>query len=149
MSIKNESQFIGVHVVAKFFLSKAPDGTYNCISRSLGKFSVVDKAHSSVVQCQDVWVCKIVKEIRPGQNSGAFVLLPVEKIEIERVRKIIPGFYNTQNHGKAICVVPNTDPSDCWMLSKATRSIFAKKHYAVIVPIMYEHKQAESQAACG
>ena len=143
---ESTSYFDGVYVVAKFFMSKAPDGTFNCISRSLGKFSIIDRSFAGKVSCQDVWICKIMREIKPGQNSGAFVLRPIEKIEIEKVRKIIPGFYEIQVVGRAVCIIPNTDPADCWMLSKATRQIFAKKHYAVIVPIAYNERGEQRQA---
>lgn len=148
ISDESTSYFDGVYVVAKFFMSKAPDGSFNCISRSLGKFSIIDRAFAGTVNCQDVWLCKVMRELKPGQNNGAFVLRPIEKVPIDKVRKIIPGFYDVQTIGKAVCIVPNTDPSDCWMLSKATRQIFARRHYAVIVPIAYnEIKKPESEPA--
>jgi len=146
LSDESTAYFDGVYVVAKFFLSKAPDGTMNCISRSLGKFSIIDRSFEGKVACQDVWVCKIIRELKPGLNNGAFVLRPIERVEVDRIRKIIPGFYEVQPVGKAVCIIPNTDPNDCWMLSKATRQIFAKRHYAVIVPIAYnEVRKLESE----
>ena len=131
------SVFEGVYVVAKFFLSKAPDGKLNCISRSLGKFSIIDRKYSGIVENQDFWVCKIIKEIKPAQNNGAFVLKPIEKILPNRIRKIIPGFYDFHTANNAALVKPNTDPADYWMLSSVTRKIFNKKYYAVVVPIAY------------
>lgn len=110
----------------------------NCISRTLGKFSIVDHDHKSKVQAKDIWLCQIVKEIHPGQNKGAFILRPVEKIDPENIRKIIPGFYNIQTINRAAIITPNTDPNDFWLLSKATRQIFSKKYYAVVVPIQYQ-----------
>jgi len=135
-----KSIFEGVYVVAKFFLSKAPDGKLNCISRTLGKFAVIDRRYEGVVENQEFWVCKIVKEIKPTKNNGAFILKPVEQIKPERIRKIIPGFYEFHPVGEAALIVPNTDPADCWMLAANTRKIFAKKYYAVVVPVAYaEH----------
>lgn len=135
--LRKKSAFLGVHVVAKFFLSKAPDGKLNCISRSLGKFAILDRNYDNVVENQEFWVSKIVKEIKPGENNGAFILRPVEKIPTNRVRKIIPGFYDFHTTGNAAMVVPNTDPADFWVLSTSTRRIYAKKYYAVVVPIAY------------
>jgi hypothetical protein len=135
-----KSLFENIYVVAKFFMSKAPNGSLNCISRTLGKFSIVDHAFQGKVDHQDIWVCRVTREIKPGQNSGAFVLMPIEKVDPVKIRKIIPGFYDLQKAGKAALVVPNTEPNALWMLSKATRQIFAKKYYAVIVPIAYVGK---------
>ena len=144
-----QSRYECLYVVAKFYLSKAPDGKLNCISRTLGKFSILDRADEESVDNQDVWICKILREIKPNKNSGAFVLRPLEKIDPnKRIRKIIPGFFDVQDVGGAALVVPNTDPADCWMLSKGTREIFAKKYYAVIVPIAYsEEIAAKAKAA--
>lgn len=132
------SPFAGVQVVAKWFFSKAPDGTMQCISRTLGKFSVLERqpdGSPSTVENYSVWVCEIVKEIRPGQNNGAFILRPIKKIDPSGIRKLIPGFYDLSIRDKVAVIKPNSDPEDYWMLSKATRQIFSKKYNAVIVPI--------------
>ena len=133
--------FENIYVVAKFFMSKAPNGQIYCVSRTLGKFSLIDNKFTGKVEDQDVWVCKITKELKPGQNSGAFILMPIKRIEDPntQVRKIIPGFYDFQKVGKAALVRPNTDPKDYWVLSKITRQLF-KKYYAVIVPIAFQEK---------
>lgn len=141
---KNRSIFEGVYILAKFYLSKSPDGKMNCISRSLGKFSIVDRDYDGTINDQDIWVCKIVKEIQPRQNSGAFVLRPIERVDVDKVKKIIPGFYDAQPMGRAISIIPNTDPHDYWMLSKSTRKIFSRKYYAVVVPIAYKQKEEEN-----
>jgi hypothetical protein len=135
------SVFEGVHVVAKFYLSKSPSGDLKCISRTLGKFSILDRNFIGDVEDQDVWVCRIVREINVGRNQGTFILHPVEKVDMEQVRKIIPGFYDIRPYEHAVSIVPNSDPQDFWMLSSATRKIFSKKYYAVIVPIAYVPKQ--------
>jgi len=134
----DRSVFEGVFVVAKFYLSKAPNGKMHCISRTLGKFSILDRNFSGEVNDQDIWVCKIVKEISPGKNQGTFVLHPLELINMDQVKKIIPGFYDARPIGRAISIVPNSDPQDFWMLSSGTRKIFSNKYYAVVVPIAYQ-----------
>lgn len=134
---RERSIFEGVYVVAKFYLSKAPNGKVNCISRSLGKFSILDRNFNGEVSNQDIWVCRIVREINPGRSQGTFILFPLEHIHIDQVKKIIPGFYDARPIGRAISIVPNTDPGDFWMLSSGTRKIFSKRYYAVVVPIAY------------
>jgi hypothetical protein len=143
MSKQDLSPFVNCYVVCKFFMSKAPNGTVNCISRTLGKFGIIEKNTNKKVEHQDIWVCKIVREIKPGSNHGAFVLRPLEKISPDDLRKLIPGFYEVQEAcgGKAAFAIPNTEPMQFWMLSRTTRQIFSKKNYAVVVPIQYQEKQ--------
>lgn len=138
-----KSRYEGLYVVAKFFLSKAPDGKLNCISRTLGKFSILNTCDEDRVDDQDVWVCKILRELKPNAKGGAFVLKPLEKIDADkRIRKIIPGFYDVREDYGAVLLLPNTDPADYWILSKGTREIFSKKYHTVIVPITYSEELA-------
>ena len=144
----SHSVFEEVYVVAKFYKSKAPSGDMGFISRSLGKLAVIDKQYHGMVQEREIWICQIVKETRTGENNGVFVLRPVERIESDQIRKVIPGFYEVQQIGKAALISPNTDPDAKWILSRSTRRMFAKKYHAVIVPIRYQEKQ-EKVAANG
>jgi hypothetical protein len=138
---KDRSIFEGVYTLAKFYLSRSPQGKMNCISRTLGKFSIVDRNFDGTINDQDIWVCKIVREISPRENVGAFILQPIELVEPDRIKKIIPGFYDAQPMGKVISIIPNTDPHDYWMLSKNTRKIFNKRYHAVVVPIAYKENK--------
>jgi len=140
---RDRSIFEGVYTLAKFYLSRSPNGNMNCISRSLGKLSIIDREFDGSINDQDIWVCKILKEIQPRKNAGAFVLKPIERVEPDKVKKIIPGFYDAQPMGKVISIIPNTDPHDYWMLSKSTRKIFSKKYHAVVVPIAYKEIKKE------
>lgn len=142
--MSDRSTFEGLYVIAKFYMSKAPDGVVHCISRTLGKLSIIDAAQSNRVQHKEVWVCRIQKEIKPGLNRGAFILEAIKKVEDPeaQIRKIIPGFYDLQAVGKAAMVRPNSDPDAFWMLSKVTRQIFSNKYYAVVVPIDYQEEVA-------
>lgn len=132
--------FDGLYVVAKFYLSRHPSGVYRCISRSLGKFSIVDKDFQGKVEHKEVWVCRITREIRPGENSAAFVLMPIKKLDnpSDQLRKLIPGFYEVLPKQGAALIIPQQDPEAYWILSRTTRSLFTN-YYAVIVPI--EHKE--------
>jgi len=142
---KESSIFEGVYTLAKFYLSRSPEGKMNCISRTLGKFSIVDREFEGTINDQDIWICKIIKEIKPRQNNGAFVLRPIELVDPDNVKKIIPGFYDAQPMGKVISIMPNLDPSDYWMLSRNTRKIFSKKYYAVVVPIAYKNRNEDDE----
>lgn len=135
----NSSPFEGIYVVAKFYLSRHPDGSYRYISRTLGKFSIVDREFKGTMEHKDVWVCRISREIRPGKGIAAFVLMPIKKIKnpSSELRKLIPGYYDIYPQNGAALVIPNQDPSAFWVMSKITRSLFSG-YYAIVVPIQYE-----------
>ena len=138
---QGESPFQGLYVVAKFYYSKAPDGGAKLISRTLGKFGIIDRASPKAAEVgnQEVWVSKIVSEISPGRNHGAFLLSPISRVEDpdNQLLKLIPGFYSVDMVGKVAVLTPKTDNSSYWVLSQSTRRIF-RKHHAVIVPIDFK-----------
>jgi hypothetical protein len=129
-----ENPWHKLRVVAKFYYSKAPDGTMQCISRTLGKLAIVESG-SPAVPNHSLWLCEIVKETRPGKNYGAFILRPLESVDPSSIRKIIPGFYDLSERDRVAVLRPNSDPHHFWVLSKATRQIFSRKYNAVIVPV--------------
>lgn len=132
------SPFEGLHVVAKFFLSKTPKGDYQCISRTLGKLSIIAKSFSGEVKDREIWICQIVCEIKPGQNMGNFVLMPIRRVDdVSKLRKLIPGFYDVEQVGKSAILRPKSDIDGFWVLSKSTRQIYSKKYHSVVVPISY------------
>lgn len=138
-----KSLFQGVHVVAKFFLSKSPaDGSYQLVSRTLGKLSLVDKPYRGMVQNKDIWVCEILEETRVGTCGGAFILKPVKKIDANHVRKIIPGFYDIKVVDRYAVLIPDSEPQESWMLEATTRRCMFKRYYATIVPIAFEKENA-------
>lgn len=133
----------GIYVLAKFFLSKSPQGEPSFISRTLGKISILDRDSTGKIKEGELWVCKILKEIKPGQNAGAFILKPVKHVpDGKDLRKIMPGFYEVEpvNAGKAALVMPTIDPDGYWIMSMNTRQIFRKKYYAAVVPIRFNEE---------
>jgi hypothetical protein len=134
------SPFEGLFIVAKFYLSKAPDGSIKSVSRTLGKFGILENSTKDLVGDREVWVCQIQKEIKPDRNHGAFILKPFQKVENPdtQLRKLIPGFYEQEIVGKTVILHPNSDAGHFWILSSTTRQIFSKKYNAVIVPICFQ-----------
>jgi hypothetical protein len=101
----------------------------------MGKFSVVDKQFHGEMGDKEFWLCTVVEEIKPGQNSGAFVLKPHKKIEVAEIRKLIPGFYEIVSDNGILMFIPKIDKNAYWMLSRDTRRAYAKKGYATAVPL--------------
>lgn len=132
----DQSMFKGIKVIAKFYMSRAPNGEVSCISRTLGKFSIIDNTFDGKVEHKEMWLCEITSEVKPGQNSGAFILKPIHKVDPDSVRKLIPGFYSPEEIADGLLMLtPKTHASDYWVLSKKTRKIYSSKYYAIIVPL--------------
>lgn len=141
-----QSIFENVEVVAKLFYSKAPSGKVQCISRSMGKLAIVENNTEADVRDKELWHCKIIKEIHPGQNRGAFIIKPLKRIEPESIKKLIPGFYTEKDQGNALILTPKENKSDYWVLSRVTRSVYTEKYSIIVVPIGDSNgeKQTES-----
>ncbi len=130
----------GMKVVLKFFLSKGPNNVTKLISRTLGKLSLIEEKYTGKVGDQEIWVCEIEKEIGPNKNHGAFLVRPVRKVEPDRIKKLIPGFYSVIAHGKTVYLYPKDGPNEPWLVSINTRKIFNAKYTSIIVPIEDEEE---------
>lgn len=128
-----KSNAIGVNAVLKFYLSKDPKGVNRCISRTLGKLAMVDTQYDGMVKDQDIWVCSIINEIKPGLNHGLYILKPIKKIDPDDVKKLIPGFYNTHADNNVLFLHPKDDKG-YWIVSCDTRKIYSEKYASIIIP---------------
>jgi hypothetical protein len=146
MTVRQASgrNFDGMFVVAKFFLSRSPEGEMGFITRTLGKLGLLDNQFKGTIQDQEFWLCEIKKEIMPRTSKGAFILTPTKRIDAQKIKKIIPGFYDYEKVDGVALVKPNLEPEEYWILSKITRQLFEKKHRAIIVPIQYDRAQNAS-----
>lgn len=129
-----QSIFTDLIVLAKFYRSKAPNGDYNFISRTLGKISLVEAEDQEILEDQDIWLSRIIKEVKPNTNQGAFILKPLKKVEPKLIKKLIPGFYESKEVGNAVVIYPNENKELLWLISKPTREIFSRKFSSLIVP---------------
>lgn len=131
----------GMKVVLKFFLSKGPDGKVKIVSRTLGKLSLVEEKYVDKVKDQEIWICEIEKEISPNRNQGVFLVRPIEIVQPERIKKLIPGFYSHISQERTIFLYPKSSPSEPWLISVNTRKVFNNKFTSIIVPIEYKEKE--------
>lgn len=125
-------------VVLKFFLSKGPNNVTKLISRTLGKLSLIEEKYSEQVKDQEIWICEIEKEIGANKSHGAFLVKPLKKVDPDRIKKLIPGFYSIIAHGKTVYLYPKDHPNEPWLVSINTRKIFNTKYTSMIVPIEME-----------
>lgn len=131
----------GIKVTLKFFLSKGPDNVTKLISRTLGKLSLISDVHQGIVQDQEIWICEIEQEIGPNKKTGAFMVKPLKKVDPEKIKKLIPGFYSTMNDGNTVFLYPKENQSEPWIISINTRKLFNKRCTAIIVPIQYSEPE--------
>lgn len=134
------------------------------LTRTLGKIGVIDstKIYVATPKSNEFWKVKIIKETRPGQNEGCFVLEPLEKVNIEDTAKLVPGMYDehlyTFNQPKidgrerttGLLIMKPKNPGHHWVLPlKLKQSIMdiknTKRHrleeiYAIIVDLTDESK---------
>lgn len=143
------SNLVGLQVVAKFFMSKDPKDPkdqYKCISRTLGKLSIADSKSEMSVEDQEIWLCRILHETCSGKNYGVFILDPIEKVEPNSVKKLIPGFYYEPTAvGKTLIVKPKEENS-YWMLSKETRKAYSERYHTIVVPHTFKEVVNESES---
>lgn len=131
---------IGIKVVLKFHNSKDPNGNIRLVSRTLGKLSLVNNDFSGVVNDQEVWICQIEKEIHPNRNKGVFIVRPIKKVDVSKLKKLIPGFYRHVAHDRTIFLYPKSLQNEPWLISIETRSAFSSKYISIIVPIDCEEE---------
>lgn len=129
-----QSIFTDLIVLAKFYRSKAPNGDYNFISRTLGKISLIEAEDQEILTDQDIWLCRIMKEVKPRTNQGAFILKPLKKVDPTLIKKLIPGFYEAKEVENAVVIYPNENKEGLWLISKKSREIFSRKCNSLIVP---------------
>ncbi len=125
----------GIKVVLKFFHSIDPNGNVKLISRTMGKLALIENQYQGQVNDDEFWLCEIEKEIGSNKNRGAFLVRPIDKIEVEKIKKLLPNFYSIIEHGKTAFLYPKNQPKEPWILSANTRKIFNDKYTSVIVPI--------------
>lgn len=126
----------GVKTIVKFFQS---DGTPNhpstLMTRTLGKFGVIDKAYTNTENYPvggEFWIVKVVREAKPSTNTGCFILEPLTKINIEDTIKLVPGLYTEETLGNILFIVPKNKGNWIFPLNEIKKEKL-KKYYALIV----------------
>ena len=127
-----------IKTVVKFY-ENPKKGPNPVISRSLLKVSVVDSewlaAHTQAEWAKDgeLWLVDIVKETKPKQAGGCFILHPIKRVEIGDLGKLVPGLYQETEEDGILRLVPNQ--RGLWMLPLKFKQILKKRAYAIIVDL--------------
>lgn len=131
-------------VILKFFQNEQRPDLDTVISRTLMKVAVISKnyaarsatstAHAMPVD-KELWRCRVVKEMYPGEAKGCFIVEPIEKVEHTNTQYLLPNGYTTEViHGRLL-VHPRVKGN--WMLDLMLRKILAEKTgaYCAIVDL--------------
>jgi len=145
-------------VILKFFQNTKRPDLDTVISRTLMKVAVVSKnyaarsltstAHAMPVD-KEIWKCRVVKEMYPGEAKGCFIVEPIERVNHENTQYLLPNGYTTEViHGRLL-VHPKTKGN--WMLDLMLRKILAEKTgaYCAIVDLEIAENQAPAIPLAG
>jgi len=131
---------IGIYTIAEFHLNKDQDSQNKVISRSLGKFGLIDNSYEGEYPKQEeFWLVKIKNNIRPELAQGCFILDPILKVDFTtEVGKLVSGMYKTEEFGPALVIItPNEEyKGKFWQIPLEERKKFKNK--AVVVKQFYE-----------
>jgi len=135
-----------VQVVLKFQYGKR--GSPNpIISRTLGRVAVISHGYQGPMpQVGCFWLCRIEKQMNFNEVNGCFVVVPIHKIEIENIVKLVPGAYDTEVMGSSVVCRPRVSGLN-WILPFSLKKFFIKKdkasvlYQSVIVPVQIDGAQ--------
>jgi len=101
-----------IYTIIKFHENNDVNRINKIISRTFGKFAVIDKNWNptnpkSVPHSEEFWIVKIKMEIRAGQKEGCFVVEPIERIDLEDINPLIPGMYTEKDVENIRFLIPN------------------------------------------
>jgi hypothetical protein len=127
---------VGMLTVAKFHNNADTDSFNKVISRTLGKFGLIDKDYAGEYpKPEEFWVVKIKKNIKPDKTEGCFILEPLKKLDFTNdVGKLAWGMYSIEEIGKAVTIIrPNQEyQNKYWQLPLEERKHFKNKAVIVI-----------------
>lgn len=98
----------GLRTIVKFYKNTKQDSPNEIITRTLGKFGVIDNKQDTFEnpKPEEFWVVEITKELQTGSIKGCFMLKPLEKVDIEQVEKILPDMCEVVEHEATIIFKP-------------------------------------------
>lgn len=112
------------------------------ISRTLLKIAVVSrhylKKHPDKAPAHgELWKCRIIKEIRPNESKGCFLVETLEKIDDQSIVHLIPGWYDTKVVKGRMIIVPRKQGVN-WILPLTHKRIMSEEHNAYCVLVLLD-----------
>lgn len=131
--------------IVKFHENKDRDNRNNLITRSLGKFGVIqtawfeNKRPDQIPKAGEFWKVRIIKEVGVGHREGCFVMHPLENVHVTEIEKLLPGMYDEEYINNILLIKPTPGLSRSgrgnWIIPLAIRKKITGV-YAVIVDLI-------------
>lgn len=131
----------GILVVLKFHYGKR--GSVNpIISKTMGKVAVISHAYrAQMPQNGSFWVCRIDKEIsNPERKTGCFIVTPVQPVQIEDIKKLLPGTYDVEIRNNRVVCLPKVQ-GILWLMPFSIKKYYIKsdkaqvQYESIVVPL--------------
>ncbi|MBP1735899.1 MAG: hypothetical protein H6Q53_2186 [Deltaproteobacteria bacterium] len=119
--------------VVKVFRNSLKPDRNEFITRTLGKVGLFQ---SNGVKDGELWLVEIVKEQCEGKNTGAFILNPIEKLEINEIRKVTLDECSSKVVD-GVCYLTPLDPGSCILKMKMKKALLAEHHAVIVEALVY------------
>jgi hypothetical protein len=114
--------------VVKVFRNSLKPENNEFITRTLGKVGVFQ---GNQVKAGEFWLVEIVKELYEGENTGAFILKPIKRIEKGEIKKVTRDECSLKVVNGVFYLTPSV-PGNC-ILKLEYKKILLMENHAVIV----------------
>ena len=129
-----------METLVKFIPNTDPSKANKIISRTLGKLAHIDKEWSpphgvDSPRPEEIWRVNVVRETRPSQNRGCFLVHPIQRIPDSEISHLAVGMYEEERHPCGIVIVRPFNPKLNWIMPLDNKK-FIMKHrdaYALVV----------------
>ncbi|HUW14143.1 MAG TPA: hypothetical protein VM537_30755 [Anaerolineae bacterium] len=126
--------------VAKFIPNTDHTRSNKIISRTFGKIAHIHDCWSPPEGTprpnpEEVWRVEIIRETRPSQNRGCFIIDPIELVPEESICHLAVGMYDEQRLPSGVVLIRPFNPEVSWVMPlKDKRAIMADRDaYAMVV----------------
>lgn len=128
---------VGVLTLAKFHHNQDLDSNNRIITRTLGKFGIISRLYEGELPKEDeFWLVRIVKNNKPEEHQGCFIVDPLKKIEYAtQVGKLVKGMYEeVASENKQLVFIKPLErfENSVWQLTLEDRKIYNGKSVIVI-----------------
>lgn len=128
-----------IKTIAKFINNDNPDSSHQLITKTFGKYGVLDRAATAALdrkpRAGEFWTCEILLETRAGTPGGLFVLKPLQLVPKREggrdhdIMYLAAGLYRTEKRDNVMLVTPDAELADQhWICSNTMRRHLMRRY---------------------
>lgn len=128
-------EILGITTLCKFFENPKPSDKNICITKTLKRIGVVslDTKHSP--KAGEMWLVRVIKDIRRGINNGCLVLDPIKQVSLTNIVKLKKDQFETDENEHTVIIKPKIKDI-YWVLPLKIKNTFIGKD-TVIVDLVF------------